>query len=59
MALRDLIDHSPGRRSFLKGLAAGTAAALVSRPRILRLLRAQGNRQNRRRELKGRAPNLF
>ena len=32
MALRDLIDYSPGRRSFLKGLAAGTATALVSRP---------------------------
>jgi len=32
MALRDLIDHSPGRRSFLMGLAAGTAAALASRP---------------------------
>jgi len=29
MALKDLIEHSPRRRSFLKSLAAGTAGALA------------------------------
>jgi aryl-alcohol dehydrogenase-like predicted oxidoreductase/ferredoxin len=28
MAIRDLIEHSPGRRTFLKTLASGTAAAV-------------------------------
>jgi len=31
MAIEDIIDHSPRRREFFKGLAAGTAAALISR----------------------------
>ena len=31
MAIRDLIEHDPGRRSFLKTLAAGTAAVVAIR----------------------------
>ena len=59
MALRDLIDYSQGRRSFLKGLAAGTAAALASRsvlaapPGPRKLIKPATEKQ------KGRAPNLF
>jgi hypothetical protein len=31
MSIKDLIEHDPGRRSFLKTLAAGTAAAVAGR----------------------------
>ncbi len=31
MSIKDLIEHDPGRRSFLKTLAAGTAAAVAAR----------------------------